>query len=71
MPLDRFVLLIVIVVAAAGATIWLVGLIAAGLATPIGWFAAIPAALVAYVAWRVVSDRLKNAEDDHYDRIEK
>ena len=72
MPLDKFVLILVIVIAAAGVTVWLATLAAAALqlggAT---WLVFIPAALVAYVVWRVIADRIGNKEDDHYDRIEK
>ena len=32
--------------------------------------ALIPLALVAYIGWRVIADRLGNREDDHYDRME-
>ena len=71
MPLDKFVLLIVIVFAAAGITVWVSALIMASLEFPGGWLAFIPAALVGYVVWRVIAERLGNAEDDHYDHIEK
>jgi membrane protein implicated in regulation of membrane protease activity len=72
MPLDRFVLMIVIVIAAAGATIWLGTLLAASMQiSGAGWIVMVPVTLVAYVVWRVISDRLRNSEDDHYDRIEK
>jgi F0F1-type ATP synthase assembly protein I len=72
MPLDRFVLILVLVVIAAGVTVWLATMAAAALEFGAGaWFGFIPAALVGYVVWRVVSDRLSNREDDHYDRIEK
>ncbi|MDP5362410.1 MAG: hypothetical protein NWP79_09725 [Paracoccaceae bacterium] len=27
-------------------------------------------ALCAYIAWRVISERLRNKDDDHYDRFE-
>lgn len=72
MPLDRFVLMIVIVIAAAGATIWLGTLLATSMQmSGAGWIVILPVTLVAYVLWRVISDRLRNSEDDHYDRIEK
>ncbi|WP_179380291.1 hypothetical protein [Jannaschia marina] len=67
MPLDRFVLILFIVVVAAGATIWLGAIVAASFALPFGAVALLPAALVGYVVFRVVADRLGNAEDDHYD----
>lgn len=72
MPLDKFVLLLVIVFAAAGVTVWLGMLVATMLKVPAaGLAAAIPAALVGYVVWRVIAERLQNKEDDHYDHIEK
>lgn len=67
MPLDRLVLILVIVVIAAAATLWLGALVAASFALPGALALLIPAALVAYVVFRVVADRLGNAEDDHYD----
>ena len=72
MPLDRFVLILVIVVAAAAATVW-VGATLAGALTlgPVGAAAILPVALIVYVVWRVISDRMSSREDDHYDRIEK
>jgi len=71
MPLDKFVLILVVVIGAAGLTVWLATLLAAAVQFPLGWFALVPAMLVAYVAWRVIEDRVKSTEDDHYDRIEK
>lgn len=71
MPLDRFVLILVIVIAAAGATVWIGTLIAASVQVPAGWLSVIPVALIGYVLWRVISDRLRNSDDDRYDRIEK
>lgn len=71
MPLDRFVLILVIVIAAAGVTVWLGTMIAASTQIPAGWLSVIPVALIGYVVWRVISDRLNNSDDDHYDRIEK
>ncbi len=72
MPLDRFVLIIIVVIAAAGATVWIGVTIAAAIEAPlVGWAAIVPAALVGYVIWRVIAERLRNREDDHYDNIEK
>lgn len=72
MPLDRLVLMLVIVVAAAGATIWLGTLLAAATQmSGAGWLVILPVTMVAYILWRVISDRLGNKDDDHYDRIEK
>lgn len=71
MPLDKFVLILVVVIAAAGLTVWLGTLVAAALQFTAGWLVFIPAALAAYVAYRVIIDRVTNSEDDYYDRIEK
>lgn len=70
MPLDKFVLILVCVVAAAAATVWLVSLVAAAINLPFGWLALIPAVLVGYVVYRVIAERVGNDEDDHYDRME-
>ncbi|RME15850.1 MAG: hypothetical protein D6801_06600 [Alphaproteobacteria bacterium] len=71
MPLDRFVLVLIIVLAGAGLTVWLASLVAASLEVPAVSVALVPLALLAYVLWRVIAERLANREDDHYDRIEK
>jgi membrane protein implicated in regulation of membrane protease activity len=71
MPLDRFVLILVVVIAAAGVTVALGTWIAASVSVPLGWAGVIPVVLVLYVAWRVLAERLSNRDDDHYDRIEK
>jgi membrane protein implicated in regulation of membrane protease activity len=70
MPLDRFVLLLVCVIAAAGATIWLALLISTSMAVPGGWLLLAPAAALTYVVWRVLSERLRERKDDVYDRME-
>lgn len=70
MPLDRFVLIIVCVIAAAGATIWLGVMLMATFTVPYAGVVFLPAALVAYVLWRVLSERLGNKTEDHYDRME-
>jgi membrane protein implicated in regulation of membrane protease activity len=69
MPLDRFVLMLFIVLIAAGVTVWLGAVIAASFTLPFGVVALLPAALVGYVAWRVIAERLRNADDDHYDKM--
>ncbi|HCQ64699.1 MAG TPA: hypothetical protein DIU07_05770 [Rhodobacteraceae bacterium] len=71
MKLDKLVLIIVVVLGAMILSFWLASLVLAALAVPMAWLAVLPAVLVGYIAWRVVEDRLTNAEDDHYDRIEK
>jgi membrane protein implicated in regulation of membrane protease activity len=73
MPLDRLVLILVVVLAAAGATVWVGALVAASWAlhpaAPL--VALLPTALVAFVLWRVVAERLSSREDDRYDRIRR
>jgi len=72
MPLDKFVLILVCVIAAAGVTIWIGALVAAAWKAPLVVpFALIPAGLIVFIGWRVIADRLRNSEDDHYDGIEK
>jgi hypothetical protein len=73
MPLDRLVLILVIVLAAAGGTIWVAMLLfSTSQISPLaGVLTALPVALGLYVVWRVISERLSNREDDHYDQIEK
>ncbi len=71
MPLERLVLIVVIVIAGLFGTVWLVALLTAAFSMPLGVLALVPAAVAGYVVWRVISERLGNAEDDHYDRIEK
>ena len=72
MPLEKLVLIVVIVLAAAAATVWLAATIAGAFSIgPAGALIALPIALVIYVVWRVLADRMGSREDDHYDRIEK
>lgn len=72
MPLDRLVLILVCVIVAAGATVWLATFLAAIVTMPaVAALVLVPIALGVYVFWRVIQDRLNNSDDDHYDRIEK
>ena len=72
MPLDRFVLIVVIVLAAAGVSVLLAALALSSGALPgVGLGVAGVLALAAYVLVRVISDRMRSAEDDRYDRVEK
>ncbi|MDH5798176.1 MAG: hypothetical protein OEZ19_06395 [Paracoccaceae bacterium] len=72
MPLDRFVLILVIVIAGAGVTVWVGSLVFAALQIPyVGWLVGLPVVLIAYVLWRVIAERLNNPEDDHYDQIDQ
>lgn len=70
MPLDKFVLIVVCVIAGAALTVWLAVLLAAAIEIPFGWLALIPVALVAYVLVRVIAERVGNAEEDHYDHMD-
>lgn len=72
MPLDRLILILVIIIAAAGATIWLASivLVSFGVSGWIGLGFAMPTLLVAYIVWKVIADRMNSTEDDHYDNIE-
>ena len=72
MPLDRFVLILVLVLAAAGVTVWIAAM---GSALPhlpgVGLGVAALAALLAYVLVRVIADRLRSEADDRYDRTDR
>ncbi len=71
MPLDKFVLILVLVVVGAAATVWLGALIAASVQLPaLGAVLALPALLLLFVVWRVVSERLRS-RGERYDRLEK
>jgi hypothetical protein len=70
MPLDKLVLILVCVIAAAGATIWIAATVLAALSFPFGWFAVLPALLAGYIVYRVVAERVGSAEEDHYDRMD-
>ena len=69
MPLDRLVLIIVCVFGACAVTFWLAGLALATLQIPYAWLVWLPVAVVGYVVWRVVMERVMSAEDDHYDKM--
>lgn len=69
MPLDRFVLVLVLVLAAAGVTVWIAAMGAAFADLPrVGLGVAAVAALLAYVLARVIADRVRSDTDDRYDR---
>ena len=72
MPLDKLVLIIVCVIAAAGATVWLsLLLLASTQIPPLGGLALLSVvALAVYIVWRVIAERLNNKDDDHYDRFQ-
>ncbi|MCR8826657.1 hypothetical protein [Pseudosulfitobacter koreensis] len=70
MPLDRLVLIIVCVIAAAGATIWLALLVLATFTVPQVGVALLPVALIAYVLIRLIRERVGNPTEDHYDNMD-
>ncbi len=72
MPLDKFVLILTIVIAAAGVTVWVLAMFLTAVQFS-GWglLMLIPIGLGAYIIARVVGDRLNNKDDDYYDGIEK
>lgn len=72
MPLDRMILILIAVIASAGATIWLasIALVSFGVSGWIGFGLAMPTLLIGYIIWRVISERLNNTDDDHYDTFE-
>lgn len=72
MPLDKLVLILIAVVAAAAITVWLGAMLMVAVdVSPLAWFIFLPAALVGYIIWRVVAERINSTEDDHYDGIDK
>ena len=70
MPKDRFFLIVVCVVTAAGGTIFLGSLLSTIFAAPdSGSLAIVPAALTGYVIFRLIAFRLAPPEDDHFDGV--
>jgi ABC-type transport system involved in cytochrome bd biosynthesis fused ATPase/permease subunit len=70
MPLDRLVLITVCVLISAAVTVWLSVILLASFSVPFGWLALIPASLVGYVVFRVISERVGNKTENHYDEME-
>ena len=72
MPLERLVLILVVVIGGAMLTVWIGALLVASFNVPYAMpILALPALLVGYIIWRVIADRVQNDEDTHYDNIEK
>ena len=69
MSLEKLVLILVCVIAAAGLTIWLAALVASSFALP--WYGTVAigsiTAMVLYILGRTILERVKSREDDHYD----
>ncbi|MEO1640079.1 MAG: hypothetical protein AAFU41_12645 [Pseudomonadota bacterium] len=72
MPLDRLVLIIVCVLTAAAVSVYVGLLLLASVQMPpiMGLSILSAIALCAYIAWRVIAERIGNKDDDHYDRFE-
>jgi len=70
MKLDTLVLIVVAVLCGAVALVWVAGILVLSFTVPFGFLALIPAALVAYIAYRVLAERVGSAEEDHYDDME-
>lgn len=71
MALDRIILYMIGGIAALMAVVYVIGLAVGAIALgPIGIVIFIPVAIVGYIVWRIISERLQNAEDDYYDNIE-
>ena len=70
MPLDKLVLIIVCVLTAAAATIWLGAVLLAAVNVPFVGIALLPAALVGYIVFRVIAERVGNKQEDHYDEMD-
>ena len=72
MPLDKLVLIIFTVIAAAGGTIWLMTVLLASLQVPGAAVIIFPIVFMGlYVLYRVIAERTSNKEDDYYDNIKK
>ena len=69
MAVDKVALIFVIVAALIYGGVWLGGLIV--ISGPFAIIVLIPVCAVAYIFGRVISQRLKNKEDSHYDSIER
>ncbi len=66
MPLDKFVLMIVLALLGAGVTVFVAAWAVAAWQLPaLGLAVAVPLVMAAYVVWRVVADRM--AEGGKYD----
>lgn len=68
MKIDTMALVVVAVVAGFWFLAMLLGAVAAG---PAGFLLLIPLLVVAYFVGTVISQRLRNTEDDYYDKVEK
>lgn len=70
MKIDSFVLIIACLAIAAYGLFVLWGVLYLSLTQPMGWIAAVLFAIAVFVIWRVVAERVGNAQEDHYDDME-
>ncbi len=72
MPIEKLALILVCVIAAAAATVWIgAALVASSVVSPALGLAVLSiVALVAYVFWRVIGERVGNKTEDHYDGMD-
>ncbi|MEC7764028.1 MAG: hypothetical protein VX874_19145 [Pseudomonadota bacterium] len=68
MPFDRFALVLVVVIAAAGLTVWIGTTIAASAAIPAGWLSVIPLVLGGTLLWRGLANRSNTPDGPPNDR---
>lgn len=73
MSLDRLMLIVAVIFGGILALTWATGIVgvAAHINPLLGLVGLGAVAFVAYIAYRVVAERLGNADDDKYDRVEK
>ncbi len=71
-PLEKLILILVVVIGAAAVTVWGATALLAGFGfSPVAGMAMLSAlTLGAYIVFRVVSERLNNKDDDYYDGME-
>ena len=70
MPINKLVLILAAVIAAAGVTIWSGMLITTSLELPIGLFALIPALLIGCILYRVSTRRTDPVKKNNFDQTD-
>ena len=72
MTLDKLILIIVCVLWGAGAVLWAVStlFLTTSLHPVVGLVTLAIFGLIFYIFWRIISDRLNNPDEDHYDKME-
>jgi Na+/glutamate symporter len=70
MKLDTLVLIVVCVIVGMSVTFWLAAMLLVALKIPFLLIGLLPAALVGFIVYRIIAERVGNAEEDHYDRME-